>query len=196
MMSNLNSPIVKDRWIIKKKIGKGTFCEMFLARSIIPFDTEVNQVAIKLQTEDIDKNIMRTECEILKALSGLTTVPHFIKAGKHENRDFMVMELLAGEDMAHMRDRIRKNTGMRLIALPGAIYLAKQMLMCIQGIHSKGFIHRDVKPSNFIRRQHNSTGMYILSCPFIVLSLSCYVFSSLESICICMCICICTCLMV
>ncbi len=158
MQASATSSIVKDRWILKKKVGKGTFCEMFLGRSIIPFDSEVSlQVAIKLQTEDIDKNIMRTECEILKALSGLKTVPQFLKAGKHENRDFMVMELLAGEDMAHMRDRIRKQTGMRVLALPGAIYLAKQMLGCIRGIHSRGFVHRDIKPSNFIRRTQNGT---------------------------------------
>ncbi len=143
--------------MLKKKVGKGTFCEMFLGRAIIPFDVEDSQVAIKVQAEDIEKNVIRLECEVLKALSGLPTVPRFIKAGKHENRDFMVMELLSGEDMAHLRDRIRANTGMRLVPLPGCIYLTQQMLKCIKGIHDMGYIHRDIKPANFIRRTVNST---------------------------------------
>jgi len=159
MLSTLSSSVIRDRWVLKKKVGKGTFCEMFLGRSIIPFDVEDSQVAIKIQAEDVEKNVINTEANVLKALSasGLQTVPRYIKTGKHENRDFMVMELLSGEDMAHLRDRIRSTTGMRLLALPGAIYLSQQMLKCIQGIHEAGYIHRDIKPANFIRRTVNST---------------------------------------
>ena len=163
-MSNtlgLESLLVKDRWILKKKVGNGTFCEMFLARSILPFEADKpieGQVAIKLQTGDIEKSsILRSEAEIVKALSGLSTTPRFIKVGKHENREYMVMELLGGEDMAHLRDRIRVNSGLRCIALPGAIFLAQQMLKCIKNIHHRGYVHRDIKPANFIRRTHDST---------------------------------------
>ena len=157
MSASLQTQFVKGRWLIKKKVGKGTFCEMHLGRTIIPFDRKDAQVAIKIQSTDIEKNILRSECEVLKALSGLTTVPRFIYSGKHEKKDIMVMELLSGEDMAHLRDRIRSKTGMRLIALPGAIYLAQQILTCVRGIHEMGYIHRDIKPANFIRRHAQST---------------------------------------
>jgi len=158
----LDCLVVKDRWLLKKKVGRGTFCDMYLARSILPFEADKPidaQVAIKLQHEDhIEKvSSIRNEAEILKVLSGLSTTPRFIKVGKHENRDYMVMELLDGEDMAHLRDRIRAKTGLRCIALPGAVFLAQQMLKCIQNIHSKGFVHRDIKPANFIRRTQDST---------------------------------------
>ena len=165
-ISALESPIVKERWLLKKKIGKGTFCEMFLGRSLLPFEGDDSQVAIKLQVENVDKNSIRAEADILKSLSGLETIPRFIKSGKHENREYVVMELLSGEDMAHLRDRIRNKTGLRLISLPGALFLTRQMLKCIRNIHSRGFIHRDIKPANFIRRSYDANTISFVMIDF------------------------------
>lgn len=156
------STMIKGRWVLKQRVGKGTFCDLHLGRSVYLNESDLcKQVAIKIQTDDIasNSNVVRTEGELLKGLSaaGLETVPKYITSGSHEGRPYMVMELLGGEDMAHLRDRIRLSVGIRVISLPGAVYLSRQMLRCIKGIHKSGYIHRDIKPANFIRRDQNST---------------------------------------
>lgn len=72
------------------------------------------------------------------------------------------MDLLGGEDMSCLRDRVRSTSGTRLIPLPAAAYLATQMLTCIRNIHERGFIHRDIKPANFVRRECNSSEFSII----------------------------------
>jgi serine/threonine protein kinase len=38
-----------------------------------------------------------------------------------------------------------------------AAYLGAEMLRCLRELHARGFVHRDVKPSNFVRRDRKST---------------------------------------
>lgn len=114
-------------------------------------------VAIKVQNTDFDSTVIRWESEVLKALITVPTVPKFIHYGTQEKANYLVMDILSGEDMASLRNRIRARTPSGLVALPGAVYLTRQMLKCIRDIHNKGYVHRDVKPANFVRTTCNST---------------------------------------
>lgn len=69
------------------------------------------------------------------------------------DKDYIIMELL-GEDMGILRQISRQNIQKNgyLIQLPIAIHLAKEMINCIEYVHNKGYIHRDVKPANFVQR--------------------------------------------
>ena len=51
--------ILNDTWEIKRRIGQGSFCELFLARNII--DRNAPLVAIKAQNDDIEASIIRVE---------------------------------------------------------------------------------------------------------------------------------------
>lgn len=72
------------------------------------------------------------------------------------------MELLRGEDMAALRNRVRSASPSGLVPISIATYLARQMLSCIKCMHEKGFVHRDVKPSNFVRRSKESTEFCVI----------------------------------
>ena len=37
-----------------------------------------------------------------------------------------------------------------------------QMLECLKGVHSCGYLHRDVKPANFVRRKKNGKDFVII----------------------------------
>jgi serine/threonine protein kinase len=67
------------------------------------------------------------------------------------------MDLLGGEDMSRLRNRARAASGVGLVTLPAAVYLAREMLSCVRGMHGKGYLHRDVKPANFVRREKEGT---------------------------------------
>jgi tau tubulin kinase len=67
------------------------------------------------------------------------------------------MELLGGEDMAHLRNRIRASSPQGFVPIAIASYLSRQMLIAVREMHTKGFIHRDIKPANFVRRSFDST---------------------------------------
>lgn len=133
----------------------GSFSEIFLAKDIT--DENGKFVAIKVQNTEFDSTVIRWESEVLKGLINVATVPKFIHYGTQENVNYLVMDILSGEDMASLRNRIRARTPTGLVALPGAVYLTREMLKCIRAVHDMGYVHRDVKPANFVRNSCNST---------------------------------------
>jgi serine/threonine protein kinase len=93
-----------------------------------------------------------------KIITACLLLPYFYwQYGQHKGRDYLVMDLLGGEDMSKLRNRAREASGINLVTLPAAVYLAQEMLTCIESMHKMGFIHRDIKPANFVRREREST---------------------------------------
>jgi serine/threonine protein kinase len=74
------------------------------------------------------------------------------------------MELLKGEVMSQLRNRIRNpaQNPSGLVPIQIASYLTRQMLNCIRKLHEKGYVHRDIKPSNFIRKNSTSTQFLVI----------------------------------
>ena len=76
-------------------------------------------VAVKVQNNEHEATVIRWESEVLKNLIEEVTVPRFIHFGQHDKYNYLVMELLIGEDMATLRNRIRNTSGSSgLISLP------------------------------------------------------------------------------
>jgi serine/threonine protein kinase len=73
------------------------------------------------------------------------------------------MELL-GNDMSTYRQIMRQNLFKYgyLYQLPLTVYLTKQMINCVEYVHSKGYVHRDIKPANFVRRNETHPHRYCI----------------------------------
>ena len=148
--------ILDEIWEVRRCVEKGTFCELFVGRNI---HTEEN-VAIKFQNESIEGPVVKYEADVLKYLDkGIRgSVPNYIHSGHLGGKDYLIMELLGGEDMSKLRNRLRKNVHHTPSTIPFliAVHCTKEILRLLRQLHSCGFVHRDVKPSNFVREKHDS----------------------------------------
>lgn len=87
----------------------------------------------------------------------------FIGCGRNERFNYVVMQL-QGKNLAELRRACSVNSARASFSLSTALRLGLQILRAIESIHSVGFLHRDVKPSNFAmgRHAHNARHVYML----------------------------------
>ncbi|VDD82270.1 unnamed protein product [Mesocestoides corti] len=132
--------VIKDRWKVHKKLGGGGFGEIYEA-----LDTMTQQkVAIKVESSQQAKQVLKMEVAVLKRLQGKPHVCRFIGCGRNEQYNYIVMTL-QGRNLADLRRSTRRG----YFSISTTVRLARQILTAIENIHSVGFLHRDIKPSNF-----------------------------------------------
>ncbi len=80
MSSNIVGEIFNDSWILLKKIGKGTFSEIWLAQNIHLTNSFVAMKIQKAFNDDVNSSassVLKWEADVLKSLKNLETVPKF-----------------------------------------------------------------------------------------------------------------------
>ncbi|XP_030643338.1 tau-tubulin kinase 1 [Chanos chanos] len=132
--------VVKERWKVLKKIGGGGFGEIYEALDML---TREN-VALKVESAQQPKQVLKMEVAVLKKLQGKNHVCKFIGCGRNEKFNYVVMQL-QGRNLADLRRSQPRGT----FTMSTTLRLGKQILESIEAIHSVGFLHRDIKPSNF-----------------------------------------------
>lgn len=132
--------VIKDRWKVHKKLGGGGFGEIYEA-----LDTMTQQkVAIKVESSQQTKQVLKMEVAVLKRLQGKPHVCRFIGCGRNDQYNYIVMSL-QGRNLADLRRSTRRG----YFSISTTVRLARQILTAIENIHAVGFLHRDIKPSNF-----------------------------------------------
>eukprot|EP00794_Sanderia_malayensis_P020068 gene20068-22037_t len=131
---------VRQRWKIIKKVGGGGFGEIYQAH-----DTDTQQmVALKVESATTSKQVLKMEVAVIKKLQGNIHVCQFVSCGRNDRFNYVVMSLV-GSNLAELRRSQPKG----LFTQSTYLRLGIQIIECIQAIHDCGFLHRDVKPSNF-----------------------------------------------
>ncbi|XP_052106929.1 uncharacterized protein LOC127739300 isoform X1 [Mytilus californianus] len=132
--------VIKERWKVTKKIGGGGFGEIYEGIDLITKES----VALKLESSQQAKQVLKMEVAVLKKLQGRDHVCRFIGCGRNDKYNYVVMTL-QGKNLAELR----RSQSRGCFSLSTTLRLGAQILKAIEAIHEVGFLHRDVKPSNF-----------------------------------------------
>lgn len=131
---------VGNKYRLGRKIGSGSFGDIYLGVNI----TNGEEVAIKLEATKTKHEQLHYEWKLYKLLNGGFGIPHVRWFGVEGDYSVMVMDLLGPslEDLFRFcKWRFTTKT---------VLLLADQMIARIEFVHSKNFIHRDIKPDNFL----------------------------------------------
>ncbi|XP_016310518.1 tau-tubulin kinase 2 isoform X2 [Sinocyclocheilus anshuiensis] len=140
--------LVKERWKVLKKIGGGGFGEIYEALDLM----NRTSVALKAESAQQPKQVLKMEVAVLKKLQGKDHVCRFVGCGRNDLFNYVVMEL-QGRNLADLRRSMNRGT----FTVSATLRLGLQILEAIESIHSVGFLHRDIKPSNFAMGRFPST---------------------------------------
>ncbi|XP_004235583.1 casein kinase 1-like protein 2 isoform X1 [Solanum lycopersicum] len=133
-------PRVGNKFRLGRKIGSGSFGEIYLGTNV-----QTNEeVAIKLENVKTKHPQLLYESKLYKILQGGTGIPNLKWFGVEGDYNVLVMDLLGPslEDLF--------NFCSRKLSLKTVLMLADQMINRVEFVHAKSFLHRDIKPDNFL----------------------------------------------
>ncbi|KAJ0740881.1 putative protein kinase CK1-CK1 family [Helianthus annuus] len=133
-------PRVANKFRLGRKIGSGSFGEIYLGTNV-----QTNEeVAIKLENVKTKHPQLLYESKLYRILQGGTGIPNVRWFGVEGDYNVLVMDLLGPslEDLFNFCNR--------KLSLKTVLMLADQMINRIEFVHSKSFLHRDIKPDNFL----------------------------------------------
>uniref|UniRef100_A0A8R7TBA1 non-specific serine/threonine protein kinase n=2 Tax=Triticinae TaxID=1648030 RepID=A0A8R7TBA1_TRIUA len=133
-------PRIGNKFRVGRKLGSGSFGEIYLGTNV-----QTNEeVAIKLENVKTKHPQLLYESKLYRILQGGTGIPNVKWFGVEGDYNVLVMDLLGPslEDLFSFCNR--------KLSLKTVLMLADQMINRVEFVHSKSFLHRDIKPDNFL----------------------------------------------
>ncbi|XP_017000337.2 casein kinase I [Drosophila takahashii] len=137
---NLENKLIGGKYRVVKPIGSGSFGDIYLGLNV----KDGAEVAIKVESNDAKYPQLMYEAKVYEQLIRSPGFPALLHFGCEKNYNAMVIELL-GPSLEELF-----NVCKRRFSLKTVLMLTDQLLMRIECVHEHGFIHRDIKPDNFL----------------------------------------------
>ncbi|KAJ0110534.1 casein kinase 1-like protein 6 isoform X1 [Pistacia vera] len=132
--------VIGGKFKLGRKIGSGSFGELYLGVNIQTGE----EIAVKLEPVKTKHPQLHYESKLYMLLQGGTGIPHLKWFGVEGDYNIMVIDLLGPslEDLFNYCNR--------KFTLKTVLMLADQLINRVEYMHSRGFLHRDIKPDNFL----------------------------------------------
>ncbi|MDY6902209.1 MAG: serine/threonine-protein kinase [Cyanobacteriota bacterium] len=148
--------LICDRYQVIRILNQGIFCKTYIARdiSITDYPTCVvkhflpsDRIALPIKTR---RRLFTREVEALMKLDNYEYVPYLLNHFEENQEFYLVQEFINGHSLS-----AELHSGKRWSETK-VIKLLKEVLNILIFVHAQGLIHRDVKPSNIMRRKRDN----------------------------------------
>jgi serine/threonine-protein kinase len=134
--------VFHDRWTLNRLLGVGGTAAVYEAA-----EADGSLRALKIVHDDLlqDERVLQRlqrEAEVVQKLAHPGIVPIYEVGQDASGRLFLVLELLQGHSMDHVRRSLGKLSASHLK------WVAAELLHVVATAHTQGVLHRDIKPSN------------------------------------------------
>ncbi|CAD8211376.1 unnamed protein product [Paramecium octaurelia] len=133
--------IIQGRFSISQKIGEGSFGQVY---KVIDQKSGDQVMAMKVEVEEEDYSMLEKEIKVLIEMRKKTGFPQIKFYGQEKRFTYCIMTMLG----KNLESVVRKCGGN--FELGTSLKIAIQMIDRIETLHNCRFLHRDIKPDNFV----------------------------------------------